>query len=86
VNASAADGRGNAGALAEALQGLGVACAVEPRQGLAIITVDAGSAASLATLHRRQAILAMAKEHGFTHVAVELTADPAGAGAPVLRP
>jgi hypothetical protein len=86
VNASPVVGGGNARALAEALRGLGVACAVEPRQALAIITVDAGSAASLATLYRRQAILAMAKEHGFTHVAVELNADPAGAGAPVLRP
>jgi hypothetical protein len=72
--------------LARALQEFGVACAVEGRQGLAIVTVDAQSAAALAAPDRRQAVLAMAKAHGFTHVAVELTAEPAGAGAPVLRP
>jgi hypothetical protein len=82
----AAGGNGNARALADALRGLGVSCEVESRQGLAIITAKPGVAAGLAEADRREAILALAREHGFTHAAVELTADPAGAGAPVLRP
>ena len=85
MNGVKADSSGNARALADALQGFGIACAVEPRQGLAIIVADVRAAASLAAPELRQAVLAMAKDNGFTHVAVELAADPAGARAPLLR-
>jgi hypothetical protein len=77
---------GDASALAASLAMLGLSCRVEPREGLAVIKAEAGAAAALAAPALRRDVLALAREHGFTHVAVELTADPAGTGASVLRP
>ena len=71
-------------ALATALGALGIACVVEARAGLAVIKV-AGAAAHLASTSLRRDVLALGRQHGFTHVAVELEADAAGAGATLLR-
>jgi hypothetical protein len=69
-------------ALAAALHALGVPCQVEARAGLALITTTAADAERLAAGGLRQAALAAAKEHGFTHLAVELSADLARASLP----
>ena len=37
------------------------------------------------SVHTVNKWLALARQHGFTHVAVELTADPAEVRAPLLR-
>lgn len=71
-------------ALAAALGAIGIPCVVEPRAGLAVIKA-AGAAARLASTSLRRDVLALGRQHGFTHVAVELEADAAGAGAPLLR-
>jgi hypothetical protein len=71
-------------ALATALGAIGIACVVEARAGLAVIRVAAG-AAHLASTSLRRDVLALGRQHGFTHVAVELEADAAGGGAPLLR-
>ena len=71
---------GDAAALASALAALGFPCHVEPRSALALLSMSADDAARLAASPDRAAALALAKEHGFTHVAVEI-----GPGAPVLR-
>lgn len=72
-------------ALAADLRELGVPCEVEARAGLALITTMGASATRMATAELRHAALALATEHGFTHIAVELTALPVSAGATVLR-
>ena len=71
-------------ALATALGAIGIASVVEARDGLAVIKA-AGAAARLASSSLRREVLALGRQHGFTHVAVELEADAAGAGAPLLR-
>jgi hypothetical protein len=71
--------------LARALGALGYPCDVESRAALALLSMRADVAARLAASPDRGAALALAKEHGFTHVAVELGAEPAGARAAVLR-
>jgi hypothetical protein len=76
---------GDAAALARALAALDVPCDVESRAGLALLTMGADVAARLAGSPGRMAVLALAKEHGFTHVAVELGVGPAGTRAAVLR-
>ncbi len=76
---------GDAHALGAALSTLGLRCAVESRAGLAVIAADASHVAALGRLESRREVLALARQHGFTHVAVELTAEPAGVRAPLLR-
>ncbi|CAN5557495.1 hypothetical protein BH09GEM1_BH09GEM1_23730 [soil metagenome] len=56
----------------------GLVCRVEPRAGLAVLIADRETMASLADIEVRRATLALAREHGFTHVAVELRDDVAG--------
>lgn len=60
-----------AAALESALASLGVPCTVEARQRLAVLRpkVDSSSFAPAAV---RAKIVAMALEHGFTHVALDL--------------
>ena len=70
--------------LATALDAIGIPCVVESRAGLAVITA-AGSTARLASTSLRRDVLALGRQHGFTHVAVELAADATGPGAPLLR-
>ena len=76
---------GDAAGLASALRALGFPCDVEPRDGLALLTMSPGDAARLAASPDRAAALALAKEHGFTHVAVEVGPAPSETRAAVLR-
>ena len=76
---------GDAAGLAGALAALGFPCDVEPRAALALLTMSPGDAARLAASPDRAAALALAKEHGFTHVAVEVGPGPSGTRATVLR-
>ena len=79
----------NARSLAQALAELGLVCALEARGKLVLLMPDQDSVAKLADESLRRSALALAKEHGFTHAAIELPndrrrADP-DADAPVLR-
>ena len=60
------------GALAER----GLVCRVESRAGLAVLIADAATVARLGDAELRRAALALAREHGFTHVAIELRSEP----------
>lgn len=75
---------GDAPALGAALAVLGLRCGVESRAGLAVIGADAAQLAALVSLESRREVLDLARQHGFTHVAVELIAQPAGVCAPLL--
>jgi hypothetical protein len=75
----------DASAFAAALRAAGIACDVEGRAALALIVAPAADAAWLATDDLRRQVLALAREHGFTHVAVELPADAPQGDAAVLR-
>lgn len=76
---------GDAAGLASALRALGFPCEVEPRAGLALLTMEPADAERLAASSDRAAALTLAKEHGFTHVAVEVAPGSSGTRAPVLR-
>jgi hypothetical protein len=65
----------NASALAAALAALGVQCALEARGGLALLLPVPESVPMLQDDEIRRAVLALARQHGFTHVAVELPSD-----------
>ena len=69
-------------ALAAALQAMGLECRVEPRENLALIT-STESRPSFVDGELRRRVLALAREHGFTHVAIEL--GPADRGATLRR-
>jgi hypothetical protein len=78
----------NAEALATGVAALGLDCAIEARGGLALILPAAESVAKLAEDETRRAVLALAKQHGFTHVAIELPSDrrrDRASDAPVSR-
>ena len=79
----------NATALAAALVELGLACDIEARGKLVLLMPDQASVVKLADESLRRAALALAKQHGFTHAAIELPSDRRRAGpdpdAPVLR-
>ena len=66
-------------ALEGALQSLGVECAVEAHDRLAVVV--SRRAEDFLDPARREAALRLATEHGFTHVALELV-DAAGARGP----
>lgn len=85
MSARTADHAGGAVALAAALRALGIPCDVESREALALISTRAEHAARWAAPQQRSAVLALARQHGFTHIAVELIADAATAGATLLR-
>jgi hypothetical protein len=70
----------NATALAAAIAELGLECDIEARGGLVLFLPAAGSVAKLAEEETRRAALALARQHGFTHVAIELPNDRRGAG------
>jgi hypothetical protein len=63
----------SATALSDALRAAGVPCAVETWDKLALITVTAPEF-SFADEALRRRVLALSREHGFTHAAVELAA------------
>ena len=70
----------NAAALAAAIAELGVQCSLEARGGLAVLLPVPESVTTLQSPEMRGAVLALAREHGFTHVAIELPSDRRGAG------
>lgn len=53
----------------------GLVVRVERRMGLAVLVADAGTVAKLGDPELRRTALALAREHGFSHVAIELRAD-----------
>ncbi|MEP6991524.1 MAG: hypothetical protein ABJA80_11400 [bacterium] len=62
-------------ALEGALAERGLVCRVEARSGLAVLIADAATVAALGNADLRRDALALAREHGFSHVAIELRAD-----------
>lgn len=67
-----AESRRKADALVAALVGMGTPAGVEPRGTFAVLRVSPDVMARLAEPELRRAVLALAREQGFTHVAVEL--------------
>ena len=67
--------RRNAAALGAAIAELGIACTLEVRGGLVLLLPTTDAVASLQLDEKRRAVLALAKQHGFTHVAIELPND-----------
>ena len=65
----------NAAALAAELARLGIECALEVRGGLALLLPTPDGVAALQVDETRRTVLALAKEHGFTHVAIELPSE-----------
>ena len=73
----------SAEALEEALRGLGIRCAVEGRDRLAVLIADDDAAALDAARLRRDA-LRLTRAHGFTNLALDVRGVPAG-HAPLHR-
>lgn len=61
----------SAAALRVALEAVGVRCAVEADDRLAVLRLD-GAAEALADATLRATVTRLAAEHGYTHVALEL--------------
>jgi hypothetical protein len=76
---------GDAMALASALAEIGLPCHVEPRARVALLGASAATTARFAAVATRHQVIALAKAHGFTHVAVELADSRSASGATVLR-
>lgn len=75
-------------ALQGALAERGLVVQVESRAGLAVLIADSATVARLGDAELRRAALALAREHGFSHVAIELRSDgsaPTRTDAPVSR-
>jgi hypothetical protein len=73
---SRGDGTGrNATALAGAIAELGLSCDVEARGGLVLLLPAPEVVAKLAEDGTRRAALSLARQHGFTHVAIELPSE-----------
>jgi hypothetical protein len=70
----------SAASLETALREIGIACAVEAHDRLAMIIPD-DAARELGEAPVRRETLRIAREHGFSHVALELLADPADRAA-----
>jgi len=69
----------NAAALAAAIAELGIQCSLEARGGLALLLPIPESVATLQSPETRAVVVALARQHGFTHVAIELPSDRRGA-------
>jgi hypothetical protein len=65
-------------ALEGALAERGLVVKVESRAGLAVLIADAATVARLGDAELRRTALARAREHGFSHVAIELRSDSGG--------
>jgi hypothetical protein len=74
VTAAAETRTPQARALGDALCRLGVACRVEAYGGLAVVVTGGDGTVRLADDEIRSDALRLAREHGFTHLAVELSA------------
>ena len=75
-------------ALQGALAERGLVVQVESRAGLAVLIADSATVARLGDAELRHAALTLAREHGFSHVAIELRSDgsaPTRTDAPVSR-
>lgn len=72
----------SAAALEAALAAIGVHGRVEAEGPLAILSLSDGSL--LVDVATREAVVALATQHGFSHVALELTDEPPD-GAPLSR-
>ena len=59
----------NPGALQDALEALGLPCAVETRERLAVLIPRA---TPVLTVAMRERAVELARAHGFTHVALEI--------------
>ena len=72
--------------LEEALLAIGIAARVEARDALAVL-VPTGDVGPLVDASARRRAAALAREHGFSHLALELLGAPEGRddGAPVHR-
>jgi hypothetical protein len=66
------DAKRKADQLVAALVGMGAPAGVEPRGTLAVLRVTPEVMARLAEPEVRRAVIGLAREQGFTHVAVEL--------------
>jgi len=69
----------SAATLEVALRAQGIACHVEARDRLAIVVPESAAPngmPDLASREARERVLALAREHGFTHLALELPAPP----------
>lgn len=71
----------SAASLQSVLRARGLRCRVEDRERLAVVVPDDEEALE-AVLRVREAILDSGRAHGFTHVALELSAQPPGATLP----
>lgn len=65
-------------ALEGALAERGLVVKVEGRAGLAVLIADAATVARLGDAELRRTALSLAREHGFSHVAIELRSDTGG--------
>ena len=61
----------SASSLTTVLRDAGIACEVEAWDGLAVISAESGHS-RLGDENLRRRVLALAREHGFTHAAIEL--------------
>ncbi len=75
ARSGSAEEKRKADALVAALAGMSLPAGVEPRASLAVITVSAEIMQRLGEPEVRRAVLAEARQLGFTHVAVELATD-----------
>jgi hypothetical protein len=67
---------GGVPALEKALADRGLPFRVESRSGLAVLIADAATVARMTDAELRRTALALAREHGFTHVAIEMRSEP----------
>jgi hypothetical protein len=65
----------SATALAAAIGQLGIECALEVRGGLVLLLPTQDGVIALQVDETRRAVLTLAKQHGFTHVAIEMPSD-----------
>jgi hypothetical protein len=73
----------SAAGLEEALALVGIPCRVEARDRLAVITLGSPNAnPALLSREARARALALARAHGFTHMALELPEPESGASLP----
>lgn len=69
-----------AASLEAALRSRGISCRVEPLDRLALLIPEGQHAVLEDATVRREAV-ALVREHGFTHVAIELVDEPGGDAA-----
>jgi hypothetical protein len=76
---------GQTNALEGVLAERGLPCRVETRAGLAVLIVSPETMQKLGDAEVRRMALAVAREHGYTHVAIELRSDARGDDASLPR-